>query len=316
MLWTGASYTLQGEEYFFRTIACVESISHSQGDPLGGLEITITGKSFLNDTSRIRVEIDESECEVTSASFSSITCIAGPYYKTTLQSYYEGSAGLFSQRYGHGTKTLQREKYIPKTSLEYDQPASYTIVYGYFKAPRKGEYSFYSSVDNNVIIRLSTDEYPSNKEDISTNPGWSFPLAYFGSESKKVSLFKDQLYYFEIEQINSGGPGQFSLGVKIPGDGNSYRNRMPLVKKISITNPHPSTPIQYKGEKKDIGNLECSGNNYFQKQVASQYFNLYVYCARNDLYVVVPGYMNPHPDDLKFVTNTSTILDGSTLHEP
>jgi len=314
MLWTGASYTLQGEEYFFRTIASVDSISHNQGDALGGLEISVTGQSFPSDTSRIRVEIDGSDCEVTSASFSSITCITGPYYKTTLDSYYEGSAGLFSQRYDHGTSNLQKEKYIPNTSLEYDQPVSDTIAYGYFKAPRTGEYTFYSSADDSALIRLSTDENPSNKENIFTGSGWSFPLAYFGSESKKVSLFKDQLYYLEIDQVNSGGPGQFSLGVEIPGEGNFYRNRMPLVKKISITTLHSSAPIEYKGHAKAVGSLSCA-QNYHQKQLGSHYFNLYAYCLNNYLYVVVPGYMNPQPEDLKFKDTNNNILDGELLHQ-
>ena len=294
MLWTGASYTLQGEEYFFRTITCVDGISHNQGDALGGLEISITGQSFPSDTSRIRVEIDGSDCEVTSANFSSITCITGPYYKTTLESYYEGSAGLFSQRYDHGTSNLQEEQYISSTSLEYDQPVSDTIAYGYFKAPRTGEYTFYPSVDDSAVIKLSTDKIPSNKENIMSTSIWPAPFCYFANESQKVRLLKDQLYYLEIGQVNSNGFGHFSLGVEIPGDGNFYRNRMPLVKKISITSLHSSAPIEYKGHAKAVGSLSCIQNkaNYHQKQLGSQYFNLYAYCLHNYLYVVVPGCMN------------------------
>jgi len=49
MMWTTASYTLEGDEYFFRTTARITGISQHQGNALGGEEITITGKSFLSD---------------------------------------------------------------------------------------------------------------------------------------------------------------------------------------------------------------------------------------------------------------------------
>ena len=320
MLWTGASYTLQGEEYFFRTIACVDSISHNQGDALGGLERTITGQSFPSDTSRIRVEIDGSDCEVTSASFSSITCITGPYYKTTLDSYYEGSAGLFSQRYDHGTSNLQKEQYIPNSSLDYDLTRKDSKMYGYFKAPRTGEYTFYASVNDKAKVWLSTDADPLNKQQIISALPYSYPFMHFddSSPSSEIQLLKDQLYYLEVDQENCCGQGFFSLGVKIPGDGNSYRNRMPLVKRISITSLHSANPIEYKGTAKEIGELNCghAQRNYFQKQIGSKYFNLYTYCLKSYLYVIVPSYMNPQPEDLKFRDTSNNILDGELLHQP
>ena len=324
MMWTAASYTLQGEEYFFRTIASVDSISHSEGSGLGGLEITINGKSFPSEAGRIRVEIDGTNCEVTSASFNSITCKTGAYYKITQESHYEGSAGLFRERYDYNgvnyeynPEDLESEEYIPNSNLHYSLVKGFRI-YGYFKAPRTGEYTFYGSVNKDAKVYLSTDADPSNKIRIMYLRPWSIPSSYFYGQykSNKITLSKDQLYYLEIEHINCCDIGFFSLGVEIPGDGNFYRNRMPLVKKIKFTDSHPSTPIEYKGQRKDIGNLDCNGNNYYQKQVSSQYFNLYIYCVKGNLYVVVPGYMNPQPDDLKFVTNTNSILDGSTLHKP
>ena len=321
MMWTAAGYTLEGEEYFFRTIASVDSISHHEGSASGGLEITISGRSFPSEPSRVRVDIDGSECEVTSISFNTITCKTGSYNKTTPESYYEGSAGLFCERVSIDHGTLISKGYIPSAAADYSSDRTHAHAWGHFKAPRTGKYTFYVSMDDQVQVWLSTDVSPSNKQKIIDANSWSPPFMHFNThyKSHQIELSKDQLYYLEIYETNCCDVGQVSLGVEIEGDGNSYRNKVPLVKKIHIDNLHPSTPIEYKGHLKEIGTLDCDGflsTKYNQKQLSSQYFNLYVYCHSNFLYVVVPGYMNPQPGDLKFRGKHNEEYPGQTLHEP
>jgi hypothetical protein len=57
--------------------AAVTALSPSSGSGAGGTTVTISGSGFASNTAEVSVRFGNSSCNVTAASFSSITCITG-----------------------------------------------------------------------------------------------------------------------------------------------------------------------------------------------------------------------------------------------
>jgi len=115
-----------------RTIGCIHGISHKEGSALGGLGVTICGKSFRMTSA----EIDGTYCEVTRTNFNTITCKTGPHYKINLEDHCKGGAGLYCKGYDHSDNILW-ENSIPSTSSHYDESTSKSSIHEYFKPPKQ-----------------------------------------------------------------------------------------------------------------------------------------------------------------------------------
>jgi len=163
-LWVGG-YTVEGTEYPFRVVASVESISVNLGN-----ETMIAGESFPSETSRIRVELDGTECHVTQASFSSIKCTNGIYSDVKNSEYYQGSAGLVRETYTQGNirvgSELVNREVISSATILTTTDSYDSLIYGLFSAPRTGDYTFYASFRGSVRVYLSSDSSSSNKQEV------------------------------------------------------------------------------------------------------------------------------------------------------
>ena len=321
--WTGG-YTPQGEQYGFRTIAAVESVSVNSDN---GIQATVSGKSFPSETSRVQVEVNGSQCQVTQASFNRIKCTSEVHFEPKNSNYYEGSAGLVREIYTAGNIRVESELIdrtvipsatIPTTMDNYD-----SLIYGLFKPPRTGNYVFYTSFRGSVKVYLSTDSNPLNKQEIINSSQESDEHVYFvwgENESNSVGLNGGELYYLEVEHYSSGGRNSFTLGVEMPGSG--QRNGFPMIKRLDLTSNVLGTdyPFFYKEvHYKLAGGFEsttCASKNYLHQNLISRtYFNLYVYCHNNYIYALLPSYMSPSSSDLKFRRDDGIQLEGETLRE-
>ena len=324
LYWTGG-YTLEGDQYWFRTLGAVETVSF---DSNNGIQATITGKSFPSDTSRVQVEVDGSQCQVTQASFSIIECSSENYFDLENRDYYEGSAGLVRETYTPGNIRVESElidrTVIPSATTLTTMDNYDSLIYGLFKPPRTGNYVFYASFRGSVRVYLSTDSNPLNKQEIINSSEESDEHSYFvwgENQSNSIALTAGESYYLEVEHYSSGGRNSFVMGIEMPGSG--QRNGFPLIKRLDLSSNTLNTnnrPFVYKGENKqiDVGfnSAACTSNNYLhQGRISKTYFNLYVYCHNNYLYALLPSYMNPNPSDLKFKLNDGTEVEGETLRE-
>ena len=316
LMWPGAGYTLQGNEYWFRTIAAVDTISV-------GNSLTITGNSFPSDPSRVKVDIYGIDFPVTQASFGTIECTNQGYLGSGTAGYYEGGAGLVKETYTPGNIRVNSELVskttIPSATIAATMENYDSLIYGLFKAPYSGNYIFYTSFRGSVKVFLSSDSSPSNKQEIINSSQESDEYLYFISadnQSGPIALVAGESYYLEVEHSSSGGRNSFSLGVEMPGTGK--KNGFPMVKRVNVNSNtlDSNYPFNYKGQSKEIvTSIDCTNNNYFQQSyIGETYFNLYVYCHGNYLYALLPSYMNPVSSDLKF-NSGGTLLEGETLRE-
>ncbi|GMH45336.1 hypothetical protein BSKO_13293 [Bryopsis sp. KO-2023] len=56
----------KGESYMVQIVPRITSISHNNGSMAGGLEITIRGEGFVEDSARVQVDIDGTSCPIKS----------------------------------------------------------------------------------------------------------------------------------------------------------------------------------------------------------------------------------------------------------
>ena len=324
-LWT-AGYTLEGEEYPFRTIATINSVSFDLQTPLGELSAAITGDSLPSDVSRILIEVHGTECQVTQIGLNSIDCASADYFDLENQEFYEGSAGLVREIYTQGNigvpSQLVERKIIPSATILASTSNHDSLIYGLFKAPTSGSYTFYASFRGSVRVYLSSDGTSSNKVRIINSNDSSEEHVYFTSEnneSEPLTLVGGQSYYLEVEHFGLASRSSFSLGVEVPGSG--QRNGMPLVKRVDTSSAKLSNtfPFTYKGQSKQLVNFDpslCSTEVLQNQNAISQvYFNLYGYCHGNYFYALLPSYMSPQPSDLEFKVG-GTDVQGETLHQP
>eukprot|EP00361_Fabrea_salina_P003869 CAMPEP_0202427040 /NCGR_PEP_ID=MMETSP1345-20130828/1320_1 /ASSEMBLY_ACC=CAM_ASM_000843 /TAXON_ID=342563 /ORGANISM="Fabrea Fabrea salina" /LENGTH=3382 /DNA_ID=CAMNT_0049037631 /DNA_START=76 /DNA_END=10221 /DNA_ORIENTATION=+ len=256
LLWTGAMHTLSGEEYHFRTIAAVDSVSHSQSSSGGGLEVTIQGRSFPKETSKVSVEADGVECVVKSASFNEVKCVTGVSDSVSSGTVFEGNGGLVreiwysSDAFEDLIGVVEPNRTMHLSSLRIpmnEREHMKSRIYGFFKPPRTGDYKFFITSDDSAKVFLSTDSDSSNKQTIIDFNGHTGAIDYFinsNTVSEAVQLTQDQLCYLEIWHTQNSGGSLFSMGMEIPSDGNSYKNTLPLVQKFNIEPPEVVREVQ------------------------------------------------------------------------
>jgi len=329
LMWTGGSYTLEGERYFFRTIAVVESISSQIGSLFGGLNLTITGKGFPNELARIQVEIDGTECALQSASYYELRCLTGSHTLNS-KTVYEGSAGVTKQTWYEIT-ALETSISVDPDQTEQLATLSFPIgfqkllskTYGLFRAPRTGEYKFYIVSDDDAQVFLSSDSSPENKKEIIFYEGSVQPLEYLivpKTVSSPIKLTAGEAYYLEIWHCNHGSISLFTMGVEIPGEGKFARNTMPLIQKLnqSISDLNLTSPFSFDGKEGNIGfSPQCGFRKSIHREISSQYFNLFCYCYNSSVVTMIPGYMHTHSKDLvTFQLKNGTKSTGEILSQP
>ena len=304
--WIGASYTLEGEEYYFKTIGKIDSISHNEGSIFGGLEITIQGRSFPSDTTRFRIEVSGVECNVTSASFNEVKCVNRfNYYQRSTQTVYEGSAGFKRDAHFNSGKEVH---HMTSLAIPLHEDTNFqSEIYGLFKPPRTGKYRFFATSDDQCYVYLSPDENPPNPstDKIIHWNSWIPTLSYFQTnnlESDYVDLQEGKLYYMKIVHKQGEGPSTFSIGVEMQNSTGSYLNTMPVMQRLNIpSNFDESYPFTWRTQKKQVtANFGCGEgwNKFVQTEFADNYFNIFSYCKDGKLFVHIPGYMYEYANDL------------------
>jgi len=317
LLWIDEQYTTEGERYNLRTTATIESISPNEGSFLGGSEITISGKSFVDEIDRIKVEIEGTECQVTSASSSKITCITGDSDSSLSSTFFEGGAGA-DLYYLDSQSPVQR----PSINLELN-PSMPGFFEGFLKLPRSGDYTFYLIGGQRSRFYLNNDVELTTTELLDCS-GDTFMKAYFHDRTCAVSISQvvaNKNYYFKVAFDTIGSDANLNLGIEVQGEsGKVYRNRMPLVKKMQLSLVHSTQPFVYKGYKKTISSplperskrygVSCMAN------LGAQYYNIHTYMDDKFLYAIMPSYMYESSDDLKFNLKGGGEDPGTVVKEP
>ena len=302
LLWVDEQYTPDEQRYNFRSTASITSISAHEGDSWGGLELTISGKSFVSNSSRITVEADGVECNVQTSSFDSITCITRPSYSEPDSEFYEGSTGV--KVYDFSTGNFKGTQLSLSVSINNGEKSK--KFKGFFKAPRTGKYTFYLVNDDFGKLYLSTDSTSGNMKLVLDCNRYSFTRLHFynpNCESSPIQLTENSLYYFELHFTHDEIAQNLHLGVEIPSEsGKLHRNRLPLVKKIELSRVDKSKPLVYKGEVKAISNDLTSFwyGKLYSRNINAQYYSIHSYYIDNYLYAMIPSYIYQSPDDLKF----------------
>lgn len=247
--WTAKQYTLAGQPYLFKTVAEVTTLSYHSGSTAGGLEVTINGAGFPSDISKIRADIEGNACIIASSAYDTIKCVTSARLLTETGPTYEGAAGLRHHRWYNKTISatlVDSEADIADVvPMAESFPPSNELVdlifaerwVGFFKPPRTGDYTFYTSSDDSCQVWLSTDKTSTNKVRIinfSGNTGFRDMLSRVSTRSVPVSLTSGQLYYLEIWHQQWSGATHFSMGVQIPSPGSATGNNMPSVQLLSI----------------------------------------------------------------------------------
>jgi len=118
--------------------------------------------------------------------------------------------------------TVPTESKLLKTSLEYQTLGNrYGVrLCGYLIAPETGDYTFWIAGDDNVELKISTDEDEVNSQRIAYHVGWS-PLQNWTKfptqKSTPLSLVAGQRYYFEVKHKEGGGGDHLSVAWEVPG---------------------------------------------------------------------------------------------------
>lgn len=243
--WIGKTFTPEGQSFYFRTLAKVDSVSSSVASPLGKLPLEIKGAGFPSNIDDISVITDGQTCDVNYVDYNVIKCTTRSGTPSS-QNYFEGNAGILRNMWNDTTSSLETlidtvptYTFIQATPEirrdEYTKTRSQMI--GLFKAPATGGYTFYIASDEAAKVWLSTDADPANKVKIIEFNSWTYSKQKFYQPttiSNTVQLQAGSLYYMEIWNYNYGGSGHFDIGVQVPGDG-SAPNKMPFIQHIVIT---------------------------------------------------------------------------------
>lgn len=115
-----------------------------------------------------------------------------------------------------GTETLTTQATTPTNFADnYGQRLT-----GYFLAPITGDYHFYIAASNTAELWLSTDDTPSNKQQIATVTTPTAAQQWDLSTSQKsspITLQAGQRYYLETLHKAGAGDDHLALGVELPG---------------------------------------------------------------------------------------------------
>ena len=329
--WTAVNQTPDGDEFFFRTIGVVESISISEGSSCGNDELEIRGKGFPEDLERVSIEIDGIDCTVRSASYQKLTCITSANPNKTEREVYHGSAGVvrklwkesyhedFDQGIAPDYVTQIANSRVPQlwSSEKHQQ-----VLYGLFKAPRTGSYKFHSSSDDKVIVYISTDETKTNKRKVLEKGCCTGVLIDLTSEeiteSTQVSLQENEFYYIEIYHENSGGgPEYFEVSFEVLNTESSRKRKLPVTQVLTnYSELDKAKPFTYRNEAQQVNYGNTSYTFQASEAVGRSYFNVYG-LEYNGLRVKLPSYMyNKDTDLLRFNLNNGSSTTGTVYSHP
>ena len=96
-----------------------------------------------------------------------------------------------------------------------------SLVRGFIRAPRNGEYYFNITGDDHSEFWLSRDQNAANLIKIAEIPGWSSPTEYYKypeQTSKPIPLEAGKYYYFQAIQKERGGGDFVQVQWQIPVD--------------------------------------------------------------------------------------------------
>ena len=94
-----------------------------------------------------------------------------------------------------------------------------TLVKGYIRVPKTGNYTFNVTGDDDVRLFLSTNSNPSNINLIASIDGWTNPTDHYkypSQTSASINLNKSNFYYYELHQKEGGGGDHSSIYWKTP----------------------------------------------------------------------------------------------------
>ncbi|CAG9312591.1 unnamed protein product [Blepharisma stoltei] len=254
--WTGTQYDLNGNPYNFRALARIDSVSASSGSSAGGQELTINGEGFPLNASWVRIEVDGSNCEISSLAFEQITCTTTAATRTESQTIFEGGAGLKRQVwYDQSTASLDFSSLnavtpdftfsVASAQIPRDEDVNIRDkMTGLFRAPATGTYKFFLSSDDYAQVFLGTSADPATAVSVLKFQSYTSLRDQFtkASQSDEISLVENTDYYFEVRHTQGSGSSHLDLGVLISGS--TLPNTMPYVQKLQIIPADPVYEVQ------------------------------------------------------------------------
>jgi hypothetical protein len=228
--------TIKPNLYYFKVFPIIDSISENSGTSQGGQIITINGKGFSIENTKVYINSDECVNELT-VTVHQITCKL-PETSFTYDSnlFFLGSQGLRRRIYNlpngnisslkslsgfpeDSINLISDEVYLETQTLPLNISNYGQYFNGYFKAIYTGKYRFWSASDDASQLYLSTDMTATNLVDIINFNSWVGYFDYFTqsyrTRSKWIDLVKDNYYYMEIYHVQGLGAEHYQLGVEI-----------------------------------------------------------------------------------------------------
>ncbi|XP_048254094.1 fibrocystin-L-like [Haliotis rufescens] len=195
----------------FQTYAPISGISPSTGSQRGGTRLTLTGKHFDETTTKAKVKIGDTDCNIVEpVTDTQIVCVTAADPGVT-KPLHRGNRGLAFEIWNETYTDLAsigslsdnasdyvRDRVDVSDYTESNMNNYVTRMTGFFVAPRTSEYRFYVMGDDQVELYLSTDDDPANKVKMCEA---SVDSTYFKSasqKSSKVNLTEGQSYYMEV----------------------------------------------------------------------------------------------------------------------
>jgi len=76
------------------------------------------------------------------------------------------------------------------------------------------DWNLYIASDNDSVIYLSSNDDPSNKAQVASVGGWTYPKEWkkFASQKGTISLVQGQKYYLEAVHKTGGGGDNLAIG--------------------------------------------------------------------------------------------------------
>ena len=184
--------------------SAVSSVRPAQGSEAGNTLITIEGAYFHSDKDRVKVFIDQSECDIVTSSIDRVTCRTPGEVQGS--SVYPGQRG-WTLNIWEGTYTLTQVASLPvisSTVYSFENTDSYLNISvskfgvklsGFFVAPQTGYYSFHTS---HGIMYINTLPYPSLIGGVEV----------CARSCSRIQLQRDMLYYvyaYSVDVVPSIG---------------------------------------------------------------------------------------------------------------
>lgn len=245
----------------------LDSLSAHSGYVHGQI-LTLTGKGFGTDPSKLTVEYKNLKCKVLTVSDTQVKCELEADLSPVTYLTFIGGAGLEHRLYSINAEpaTLKAKANYPNNnspvisiSLNTEnrlESETYSQRFsGLFFAPKTGTYTFYLSSDDYSSLYFSSTPFDSTQEfDESTLTRLCYIEGYTGfrsfyqysSQRCSINLIANKYYYFVALHNEGYGGDHISIGVTIPNSDNSLPNTKPAVKKIQIRNTPVREVISYK----------------------------------------------------------------------